>query len=104
MRARLADQLRVPSSRMATLPQPSVASRSRHRQRSLRRRFQVQLPRQDTSPALEALSFLWSLRSSGGSLGRLVRQAQGAQSLFTPGSAVDQLLGPDLLDPERLAR
>ena len=29
LRGRLADQLRVPSSRMATLPQPSVGSRSR---------------------------------------------------------------------------
>ena len=33
-----------------------------------------------------------------------MRQAQEAQSLFTPGPAVDQLLGPGLLDSERLAR
>lgn len=64
----------------------------------------ITLPSWDASPVLDTLSLLWTVGKSGTDLELLVRGAQRARSLFTPGPIVDQLLDPQVLDVDRLAR
>lgn len=64
----------------------------------------IRLPRWDTTPVRETLSVVWSLGRSRPDFEALLRGGRHEQSMYRRGPIFDQLLGPELLDPDKVAR
>jgi hypothetical protein len=63
----------------------------------------VRLPRWDPTPVRDTLSAVWSVGRARPDFDELLRGGLEEQSMFRRGPVFDQLLGPQLFDPERLA-
>lgn len=64
----------------------------------------IRLPRWDTTPVRETLSVVWNVSRSRPDFEALLRGGRHEQSMYRRGPIFDQLLGPELLDVERVAR
>jgi NTE family protein len=64
----------------------------------------IRLPRWDATPVRETLSVVWNVSRSRPDFEALLRGGRHEQSLFRRGPIFDDLLGPQMLDPDRLAR
>ncbi|GAA1831527.1 patatin-like phospholipase family protein [Microlunatus capsulatus] len=64
----------------------------------------IRLPRWDATPVRETLSAVWSVSRARPDFEALLRGGRHEQSLYRRGPIFDALLGPEMFDPERLAR
>ncbi|HEU5486282.1 MAG TPA: patatin-like phospholipase family protein [Microlunatus sp.] len=63
----------------------------------------LRLPRWDSTPVRETLSAIWSLGRLRPDFDALLRGGRREQSFYRRGPIFDRMLGPGVLDPERLA-
>ena len=64
----------------------------------------IRLPRWDPTPVRETLSVVWSVGRARPDFDALVRGGRHEQSMYRRGPIFDELLGPAMLDPARVAR